>query len=242
MKKICMQSVFKPSGFGIFFGLLPMLVYTGLVMAEIFMPYEIISPIYNENGLVELGQFAVITLAAITAGYALIREIQPTAALNNATSRYHLGLIAWFSLALLGCIYVAGEEISWGQHFLGWQSNEFWASVNDQGETNLHNTSSWLDQKPRLVLEIGVMIGGLAIPLIMALRPNLLPKQFQFIYPPARLCLLAFICLWVKISDKICQSIDLNCYARASEIVELFIFYYVLAYLCHLCFSRSKST
>ncbi len=37
-------------------------------------------------------------------------------------------------------------------------------ALNDQGETNLHNMSSWLDQKPRTLLEIWVVIGGIVIP------------------------------------------------------------------------------
>jgi hypothetical protein len=33
----------------------------------------------------------------------------------------------------------AGEEISWGQRLIGWESGEFWVENNDQAETNLHN-------------------------------------------------------------------------------------------------------
>jgi hypothetical protein len=33
----------------------------------------------------------------------------------------------------------AGEEISWGQRLIGWQTPEWLASENAQGETNLHN-------------------------------------------------------------------------------------------------------
>src|SRR3546814_4167282 len=54
---------------------------------------------------------------------------------------------------------MAGEEASWGQHYAGWLTPDNWQALNDQGETNLHNTSSWLDQKPRTLLEIGVIVG-----------------------------------------------------------------------------------
>ena len=65
----------------------------------------------------------------------------------------------WIGVAALSLFYVAGEEISWGQNYLGWETPESWMSVNDQGETNLHNTSSWFDQKPRALLELAVVIG-----------------------------------------------------------------------------------
>ena len=37
------------------------------------------------------------------------------------------------------CIFAAGEELSWGQRFLGLESSEFFKANNAQKETNLHN-------------------------------------------------------------------------------------------------------
>ncbi|GAB3376805.1 hypothetical protein [Azotobacter armeniacus] len=70
-------------------------------------------------------------------------------------------LLAWS----LACVYFAGEEVSWGQWYFGWSTPDFLARVNDQGETNLHNMSSWLDQKPRLLVELFLLTGGFLIPL-----------------------------------------------------------------------------
>jgi len=70
----------------------------------------------------------------------------------------------WLILLVIGCIYYAGEEISWGQHWFGWATPEGWLDVNDQGETNLHNTSALLDQVPRLLLTIAAVVGGVLIP------------------------------------------------------------------------------
>ena len=33
----------------------------------------------------------------------------------------------------------AGEEVSWGQRIIGWESGEFFLQHNKQEETNLHN-------------------------------------------------------------------------------------------------------
>ncbi len=75
----------------------------------------------------------------------------------------HLGKLefpifkTWISLLLLGCIYYMGEEISWGQHWIGWATPELWQGLNNQGETNLHNTSGLFDQLPRTVLSLAAL-------------------------------------------------------------------------------------
>lgn len=35
--------------------------------------------------------------------------------------------------------WASGEEVSWGQHFIGTQTPEWLIKINDQNETNLHN-------------------------------------------------------------------------------------------------------
>lgn len=42
-------------------------------------------------------------------------------------------------LACLAFLFVAGEEISWGQRIFDRESSEFFQDNNAQGETNLHN-------------------------------------------------------------------------------------------------------
>lgn len=72
-----------------------------------------------------------------------------------------LWLLAW----TLACLYFAGEEASWGQWYFKWGTPEHIAALNDQAETNLHNMSTWLDQKPRALVELFIFIAGLLIPL-----------------------------------------------------------------------------
>lgn len=79
-------------------------------------------------------------------------------------------LRGWLLVALLGCIYFGGEEASWGQHWFGWATPDAMGALNDQQETNIHNISSWFDQKPRLLLELGVLVGGLLYPAWLRLR------------------------------------------------------------------------
>ena len=46
---------------------------------------------------------------------------------------------AIFAFVALGCFFVAGEELSWGQWIFGWGTPEALAAVNLQNETNAHN-------------------------------------------------------------------------------------------------------
>lgn len=73
-------------------------------------------------------------------------------------------------LVVAGLSFFAGEEASWGQHWLGFAPPESIAARNDQGEFNLHNDpffEKFLDQLPRLVLTLGALVGGVIAPLVL---------------------------------------------------------------------------
>ena len=38
-------------------------------------------------------------------------------------------LYPWVGIAALACLYIAGEEASWGQHYFGWGTPESWQEV-----------------------------------------------------------------------------------------------------------------
>ncbi len=65
-----------------------------------------------------------------------------------------------FTVSIVGalsCLYIAGEEMSWGQHFFHWNTPEYWAEVNRQEETNLHNTYAIFEKTPRSILELSAL-------------------------------------------------------------------------------------
>ncbi|WP_114392991.1 hypothetical protein [Oleisolibacter albus] len=138
----------------------------------------------------------------------------------------------WFLLAVAGCTYAMLEEISYGQHLLHWATPDLWQQLNDQGETNLHNTSAWFDQKPRIILEIGVLAG-----LVIALRRwRGRPVRLGWLTPvlpgsamlmPGLLAVAAFM-----LDSILTNGFDLSFgLARPSELEELFLYWSVLAYL-----------
>ena len=142
-------------------------------------------------------------------------------------------LYLWVGFAAAACFYIAGEEASWGQHYLQWETPERWAALNDQGETNLHNTSSWFDQKPRMVLELGVVVGGILIPLLALRRPALRRQSYSVILPPL-LCLPSAVLaeitrMWERAIEFVGGTFYL--FGRSSEVQEFYFYLFVLLYL-----------
>lgn len=142
-------------------------------------------------------------------------------------------LWGWLLLAALGSFYMGGEEASWGQHWFQWITPENWTAVNDQGETNLHNTSSWLDQKPRTLMEIGIIIGGIILPLLALRRPQILRHRFAVVIPPLSLLPCALLAEIARMTERLLSALDwpFTLFQRASEVQELFFALFVLFYL-----------
>ncbi len=84
---------------------------------------------------------------------------------NNHSSTSNKLLAIWFFLGAMVCIGFAGEEASWGQHWVGWESPQYFAEHNRQGETNVHNLNKQLGRVVKTVLTIAIIAGGLILPL-----------------------------------------------------------------------------
>lgn len=99
----------------------------------------------------------------------------------------------WMFLGTLGCLYFGGEEASWGQHLIGWESSEAWKAFNDQHETNLHNSDKYgplLDQLPRNLLTIGILVGAVIAPIRRRIKGVTLdPQSIHFWIWPTWVCL-----------------------------------------------------
>jgi len=154
---------------------IPILAILAEVAFEMFGSSENVKAFVSEDGAIELLQFFVIALAFLAGAYSLLK-------MDFKTQH---GLFVWLALGTIGAFYIAGEEISWGQWIFFWKTPEAWQVINDQKETNLHNVSSWLDQKPRIVLEIGVIMGGLILPLLLKFKPSLPPIGLKPLLPPS---------------------------------------------------------
>jgi hypothetical protein len=122
--------------------------------------------------------------------------------------------------------------MSWGQHFFHWNTPEYWALVNRQQETNLHNTYAVFEKYPRAVLEIGVLIGGIVIPIAAAFVPRIRAMRLSLFFPPAALLPASLIVFAIKIADMAFQKGHAGeLLHRPSETIELYLYCFILAYL-----------
>lgn len=78
----------------------------------------------------------LITSLLFLYGFRLARKTLDKTWMSIVKQLVYLGLAALF-------FFGAGEEISWGQRILGFQTPENISQVNRQEEFNLHNLSAW---------------------------------------------------------------------------------------------------
>lgn len=99
-----------------------------------------------EDSLLEWAQFAGFAVAAGLA--ALIAR--------SLTRRGYPGAALTYTTIAVGLVFVAGEEISWGQRLLGLRTPEALAEVNKQDEITLHNIGDIL-----FLFNVGMLLVGL---------------------------------------------------------------------------------
>ena len=179
---------------------------------------------YTELGVIE-NITVVALLVAIIASYLFLK----------ASTGFKF-LKIWMIIFLLGSIYYAGEEISWGQHYFGWATPESWQGVNDQQETNLHNTVAIFDQIPRTLLSIAALIGGVLIPVYRKFKNHVPDKNsfFDWLFPTYVCIPAALFSLLVSWHEKLYKLLDINIPVvldiRAGETKECLLALFMMMY------------
>ena len=187
-----------------------------------------------ENGIPDLAT-PIVLIAGIIAGVLChaLRKNLPAPWLHT-----------WLMVTTVACIYFAGEEISWGQSFFHWQTPDVISEINDQQETNLHNMSSWFDQKPRLLLALGVLIGGIVLPLRRKWKGIVYSdRDWRYWFWPDIVCLpaglLAFVVRFPERYENITGYWLFSVPYRTSEMQEFYFAYFLMLYLLS-CYTRLK--
>ncbi len=181
---------------------------------------------YGEFGVIENVTVIFLFTAIIAALLFLLNKSKPNFKL------FHI----WMVIFLLGAIYYAGEEISWGQHYFGWATPEQWSSVNDQQETNLHNTSPLFDQIPRTLLSLAALIGGVFVPLYRQYKGHIPSKDsiYDWIWPTIECLPAALFSMLVSWHEKLYELIGTDIPQvldiRAGETKEMFLAMFMMVY------------
>jgi hypothetical protein len=208
----------------------PPILLLVIVPIKIWLPDFYAAYIDGELGLIELAT-PVISIAGAVVGFRLLRF-----ASRLPTSRVRI----WILLTTLGCVYFAGEELSWGQHLIGWSTPAYLEAVNDQEETNLHNISSWFDQKPRLLLELWVLVGGVVWPLYRWRTrsfPTAADGEAFWFWPTIEVLPTALLAIFVRLPERIKSLFgieQLPLELRFSEPQEYYFALFLLIYLASI--------
>ena len=144
-----------------------LLIFQGIPLAVILLPFAWYGIVGNKRML--MGEGGIVENLTVLFLLIAIGVCVVSLKKNKSIPQENF-LRAWLILLILGSTYFALEEISYGQHLFGWSANETWKELNDQEETNLHNIHWAFDQLPRNLLTLGILIGGVIMPLYRHFR------------------------------------------------------------------------
>jgi hypothetical protein len=177
----------------------------------------------GESGILETAQFIFMVI-----GLAIAVQL-----LFSPFVRRRPLVLAVAAVAALACLFIGGEEVSWGQHVFFWQEPTLVTAVNNEGELSLHNMNKGFERGPRTLLEIGVFAGGLVVPLLCAYAPWLRQSRLALFLPAAALLPTALFASLFKLVDRLGEHdvISFSVAARSSEAVEFYLYFFIMAYL-----------
>jgi hypothetical protein len=177
----------------------------------------------GESGILETAQFIFMVI-----GFAIAVQL-----LFSPFVRRRPWVLAATAVAALACLFIGGEEVSWGQHIFFWQEPNLVTAVNDEGELSLHNMNKGFERGPRTLLEIGVFAGGLVVPLLCAYAPWLRQSRLALFLPAAALLPTALFASLFKLAGRLGEYdvMSFAVAARPSEAVEFYLYFFIMAYL-----------
>ena len=137
-------------------------------------------------------------------------------------------------LFIAGCIYFAGEELSWGQHYLGWETPESIAAINKQNETNLHNIHKIFGAYPKIFLEWTIYLTGVfcMVRIYRGSAPYHSVSHWQFWYLPTYVVIVTSILAFMyRVVDRIENWFHLDFLIDPDEMHECLLATFLLLYI-----------
>jgi len=201
----------------------PILGLALLVLTLTLLPHRWDLWLLSESGPVELGTAALFVAAAVAA----VKHVK--------THREQLPRIyrVAFGLFAAAALFVALEELSYGQHLLSFRSPEWFQHHNKQNELNLHNLyGSSISRRMRLLGSIAIPAVCIILPLIYRKRPEAwTPNHWtHFLLPGTELITLVVLAQLVTVPNKLPEEL-VGEWSRLGEIKEL---YWAVAAYCYI--------
>lgn len=215
--------------------LLPLIIIFCYVLF-LFFPTRL-HPIIKEDGIFESLQFIFYFISLIFSfkTFLYFKKIPK-----------HKIHTLFFLLLSIGLFFIAGEEISWGQRIIGFQTPENYAVINAQKETTLHNLNSIQNSFLHLSF-IGVGLYGLTSNFIIRkFFPKIYSKYSQLTMP-FHLIFCFFVLLSYYILDDYFQFMYLLTSGRranfilAEEIAETYLSLAMTIYTTQIFLKRHQT-
>ncbi len=241
-------SQYSPTGAGIpaaadqqadvpaYLSLWPALLAYPLLMLVLFINEEAYVLLIQKEGVIDY-----LTPAILLVGVAFGMRVLRQASVLPQAARW---VRSWVLLVMAGMVFLAGEELSWGQHLGLWSAEHLPAwlkQVNDQHETNFHNLTAGgnsLEQAFKNLIYIGTLVGCLILPGLRRLRGKTLqPEHAAYWFWPTQACLpAAFGVLLIMFPNRIAEWVTGSKLSvlRHSEIHEFYIALMAMIYLASI--------
>ncbi len=165
---------------------IPFLVFiTGSVSGFLLLMYYLLHGRPRVEGILEniTTAFLIVSAILLVISAFRLRLKYSVPALRKGA---FLSLVI-FSLLLL---LLAGEEISWGQHFFGFDSSPIFTEINFQGETNIHNLFNPFFP---VVYPVAGFVFFIAYWMLWTFRKDKDSFLFNLFMPPRSLFILIFL-------------------------------------------------
>ena len=193
----------------------------GMVLA--LAPGKVLSRVvFSELGIVELGTAVFFILAAIIA-FVLCYKAK-----TSSAGKWRLAYLIFG----LGALFVALEEVNYGQYFIGFGTPTQIFELNTKGEFNLHNMfGNIIARRLNLVATIAFPTFLIVLPVFAALGKEAYSTNNwpYYILPGRRLILYAAIGQFMTWFDDLFGLFGIaNAWTRATEMKE---FYWAMASL-----------
>lgn len=202
-----------------------LLVYHGFPLLVILFPFVWVAIAGNDRmlkGEAGIVENATVIFLVVAIGFCI-------SSISTANRLALSGFLkAWLLILILGSAYFALEEISYGQHMFGWGTAESWKELNDQDETNLHNVHSLFDQVPRALLSIGILVGGVLLPLYRRFRNLRLDEsnRFYWQWPTIDCVTIGLLVILIRPILSVFDTKIINTGETKENLIALFILLY----------------
>lgn len=200
----------------IFYVILPLVGLEGYLLSVHVLGADRNSTLFAENGLFELGTAAFFFLAGSLAFALCLRS---RGVLANRCRAYYLAFAfaGWF---------VSLEELSYGQHLLGWSTPDWFAAHSSKQEFNLHNLhgdrlSEVLRESANVVFPVGCVV----LPLVFMVRDrSSQPSHWSYyVLPKTELLTSVLVGQALTVLENISKlTIGTSMLVRPGEVQEFF--------------------